>query len=327
MIDISVIIVFRNEEGYIIECIQSIEKQFEKNELRWELLLVDGDSNDKSKELAEYYLEKKNFPYQIISNPKKTLATGWNLGIKAANGMFVVRPDAHAELNNGYVEQGIKTLHSKPDVTAVGGVLETKAKGYWGQIIKVALSSQVGVGNSGFRTAGKSDYSDTAVYALYRKEIFQKVGFFNEKLVRHQDNDMHQRIKKAGGKFYMNVEMKAVYYARDSIKKLLRQMYLIGYYLPDVMKGGAVGMRHLAPFGFYFTLLLLGLLSFNIPMVIYIICFQFGFYILVIGLDSFLKVIQQKKPSLLLNIIIIPLMHVFYALGTFFGLIRKAIKS
>lgn len=327
MIDVSVIIVFRNEENYIIECIQSIEKQFEKNELRWELLLVDGDSNDKSKELAENYLEHKNFPCQIISNPKKTLATGWNLGIKAAEGNYVVRPDAHAKLNYGYIEEGIKTLHSKPEVTAVGGVLETKARGFWGQIIKVALSSRVGVGNSGFRTASKSDYSDTAVYAVYRREIFNEVGFFNEKLVRHQDNDMHQRIKKAGGKFYMNVEMKADYYARDSVKKLLRQMYLIGYYLPDVMKDGAVGMRHLAPFGFYFTLLLLGILSFNIPMVKYIIGFQFGLYMLVIGLDSFLKVIQQKKPSLLLNIIIIPLMHLFYALGTFFGLIRKAIKS
>jgi len=327
MIEVSVIIVFRNEERYIEECIRSIEKQFEQNELPWELIIVDGDSNDNSKELAEKYLGEKHFPYQIISNPKKTLATGWNIGIKAANGSFVVRPDAHAKLHAGYIEKGLQTLGSKPDVTAVGGVLETKARGFWGQIIKVALSSRVGVGNSGFRTASKSDYSDTAVYALYRKEIFQKVGFFNEKLVRHQDNDMHQRIKKAGGKFYMNVEMSADYYARDSIKKLLRQMYLIGYYLPDVMKDGAVGMRHMAPFGFYFTLFLLGLLSFNLPLVKYAIGLQMGLYMLIIGLDSILKVIQQKKPSLLLNIIIIPLMHFYYALGTFFGLIRKAIKS
>lgn len=288
---------------------------------------MDGDSTDQSTKLAADYLATKNYPHQIIHNPKKTLATGWNLGIKAAKGKYVVRPDAHAKLYEGYIEEGIKILKSKTDVTAVGGVLETLAKGYWGQIIKVALSSRVGVGNSSFRTAGKSDYSDTAVYALYRKEIFDQVGYFNEKLVRHQDNDMHQRIKKAGGKFYMNVKMKADYYARNSLKKLLRQMYLIGYYLPDVMKDGAVGLRHLAPFVFYFMLFLFGLLSFNIPMVKYIIGLQMGLYILIIGLDSSLKVIQQKKPSLLLNIIIIPLMHFFYALGTFFGLIRKALKS
>jgi glycosyltransferase involved in cell wall biosynthesis len=219
MIDISVIVVFRNEEDYIIDCIQSIESQFEQNELNWELILVDGDSQDKSTELAREYLKSKSYPNQIIYNPKKTLAPGWNIGIKAAKGSFVIRPDAHSKLHTGYIEKGIKTLNLKEDVTAVGGVLETKAKGFWGNIIKVALSSRVGVGNSGFRTAKQSGYSDTAVYAVYRKEIFDKVGYFNEELVRHQDNDMHNRIKKAGGKFYMNVEMKADYYARDSVKK------------------------------------------------------------------------------------------------------------
>ncbi len=326
MIDVSVIIVFRKEEDYIMECIHSIEMQFENSALKWELLLVDGDSKDQSTKLAADYLADKKYPYQIIHNPKKTLATGWNLGIKAAKGKYVVRPDAHAKLYDRYIQKGIKILGSKLDVTAVGGVLVTKAKGYWGQIIKVALSSRVGVGNSSFRTANKSDYSDTAVYALYRKEIFDSVGYFNEKLVRHQDNDMHQRIKKAGGKFYMNIEMKADYYARDSVKKLLRQMYFIGYYLPDVMKDGAVGLRHWAPFGFYFSLLLLALLSFNIPLINYLVALQLGFYLLIIALDSFVKAFQQKKPSLLLNIFIIPLMHLFYAIGTFVGLIKKALK-
>jgi glycosyltransferase involved in cell wall biosynthesis len=327
MIDVSVLVVFRDEEDYIIECIRSIEEQFEHNELNWELILVDGDSRDSSTERAQDYLKHKDYPYQILHNPKKTLATGWNLGIKAAQGSYVVRPDAHAKLHNGYIEKGIANLKAKEEVTAVGGVLDTKAKGYWGNIIKVALSSRVGVGNSGFRTATQSGFSDTAVYAVYRKEIFEKVGYFNEDLVRHQDNDMHQRIKKAGGKFYMNVEMKADYYARDSVKKLLRQMYLIGYYLPDVMGDGAVGMRHLAPFGFYLILVIGLLLSLLHPLFAYLTALQMGLYFLVIAMDSLVKVFQQKKPSLLLNIFIIPAMHLFYAFGTGNGLIRKILKK
>lgn len=327
MIDISVIIVFRDEENYIIECIRSIEEQFEQNELNWELILVDGESQDESKKLAAEYLKEKNYQNQIIHNPQKTLATGWNLGIQAAKGMYVVRPDAHAKLHEAYIEKGIRTLQSEKEVTAVGGVLDTKAKGFWGEIIKVALSSKVGVGNSGFRTATQSGYSDTAVYAVYRKEIFDKVGYFNENLIRHQDNDMHQRIKKAGGKFYMNVEMKADYYARDSIKKLLRQMYLIGYYLPDVMGNNAVGIRHLAPFGFYMVFVLGLILSFINSWFGYLAAMQIGFYMLIIIFDSLGKVIQQKKPSLFLNVFIIPLMHLFYAFGTFNGLIRKLFSS
>lgn len=327
MIDVSVIIVFRDEEDYILECIRSIESQFKQNELNWELILVDGNSKDKSTELAKDYLKSKNYPHQIIHNPKKTLATGWNLGIKAAKGKYVVRPDAHAKLHEGYIEKGIQTLDSKADVTAVGGLLETKSKGYWGQIIKVALSSRVGVGNSSFRTAKQSGYSDTAVYALYRREIFDEVGYFNEELVRHQDNDMHQRVKKAGGKFFMNMKMKADYYARDSVKKLLRQMFLIGYYLPDVMGDGAVGMRHLAPFAFYLIFVLGMLLSFLSPIFLQLALLQIFLYLIIIIIDSLKKVFQQKKPSLLLNIFIIPSMHVFYAWGTFRGFIRKIIKS
>lgn len=327
MIDVSVIIVFRNEENYIIECIQSIEEQFEQNELKWELILVDGDSHDKSLELSQKYLQTKKFAHQLIHNPKKTLATGWNLGIQAAKGKFVVRPDAHAKLHQGYIQKGIEILKSKEEVTAVGGVLETKAKGYWGNIIKVALSSRVGVGNSGFRTATQSSFSDTAVYAVYRRAIFDQVGFFNEKLVRHQDNEMHLRIKKAGGKFYMNVDMKADYYSRDSVKKLLRQMFLIGYYLPDVMGDGAFGLRHLAPFAFYMVFLIGMLLSFFHPIFMQLALFQLYLYLIIIAIDSLGKVFQQKKPSLLLNIFIIPLMHFFYALGTFNGIIRKALKK
>lgn len=327
MIDVSVIIVFRDEENYIIECIQSIESQFEQTKLNWELILVDGDSKDDSKKLAEEYLQKKTFIYQIISNPQKTLATGWNLGIKAAQGKFVVRPDAHSKLHEGYIAAGIETLKIKDDVTAVGGILETKARGFWGNIIKVALSSRVGVGNSGFRTATQSGYSDTAVYAVYRREIFDKVGLFNEKLVRHQDNDMHQRIKKAGGKFYMNVDMKADYFARDSLKKLLRQMYLIGFYLPDVMQKRAVGLRHMAPFLFYLSLLFMILLTFSIPAFVYLWSLQLFLYLFIIFTDSLIKAIQQKSPSLLLNFIIIPLIHLMYAAGTFTGFLRKAIKS
>lgn len=323
MIDISVIIVFRNEENYLVDCIRSIEEQFNGSQISWELLLVDGMSQDDGVNLAKAYLATKNYPWQIIENPKKILAAGWNLGIQASKGKYVVRPDAHATLHSGYILNGIKTLDDKKDITAVGGILETKAKGFWGNIIKVALSSKVGVGNSSFRTASKSDYADTAVYALYRIEIFEKVGFFNEYLVRHQDNDMHQRIKNAGGKFYMNVEMVADYYARDSVKKLLKQMFLIGYYLPDVMRGKAVGIRHLAPFLFYLVAIM-GLLMNIFFSSIFgnLVLIQFGFYFLIILIDSILKSISQRNLALLLNFFIIPSMHFNYALGTFLGFIR-----
>jgi len=319
---VSVIIVTRDEERYILNCIKSIETQFEKDD-KWELIIVDGMSEDKTKEIASEYLPHVNYAYQILENEKKILSAGWNIGIKNAQGKYVVRPDAHGALHKGYIKYGLEVLEQKPDVTAVGGVLETKAKGFWGNIIKEALSSRVGVGNSSFRTATQSGYYDTAVFALYKKEIFDKVGYFDEKLVRHQDNDMHRRVKEAGGKFYLDIRMVSDYYCRDTVPKLLNQMYNIGRYLPDVMSDGSLSIRHFAPFIFYVVLSVLFLLGMVSSTFILLALLMFCGYLSVIGLDTLMRVIKKKNPTFLLNIFIIPAMHASYAYGTFIGFIGK----
>ena len=200
---ISIIIVSRNARAKIINCIQSIESQFQIGDNHWELIIVDGMSEDGSKEVVTQYLKDKHYLWTILDNPKKILASGWNIGIKAAKGTYVLRPDVHATLHPGYVDHGIELLEEKPDVTAVGGALRTKSSGFWGDIIAQALSSKIGVGGSPFRTNTKDGVVDTVAYGIYRKSMFNDVGFFNENLKRHQDNDMHDRIKSAGGQFYL----------------------------------------------------------------------------------------------------------------------------
>ena len=319
---VSVIVVTRNEEKYILNCIQSIETQFQSDD-KWELIVVEGISDDKTKEIVSGYLKQVDYSYQILDNEKKILSAGWNIGIKNAKGKYVVRPDAHGALHEGYIKYGLEVLEQKSDVTAVGGILETKANGFWGNIIKEALSSRVGVGNSSFRTATQSGYYDTAVFALYRKEIFDKVGYFDEKLVRHQDNDMHGRVKEAGGKFYLDIRMKADYYCRDTVPKLLKQMFNIGRYLPDVMSDGSLSVRHFAPFIFYITIILTALVGLAYSplwtLTVLILVGYFG----AIMIDAGMKTLNSKKISAFLNIFIIPAMHISYAFGTATGLIIK----
>lgn len=320
-IEVSVIVVVRNEEKYIIDCIKSIESQF-NNYDKWELIIVDGMSEDNTKHVVKEYLKDKKYAWKLLDNPKKILASGWNLGIKNSRGKYVIRPDAHGTLHENYIKYGLENLEEKQDVIAVGGVLETKSKGFLGNIIKEALSSKVGVGNSSFRTAKKSGYYDTAVYAVYRKEIFDKVGYFDENLIRHQDNDMHKRIKDIGGKFYLDTRMKADYYCRDTVPKLLKQMFNIGLHLPKVFKIGGVSIRHLAPFSFYLTLFFLLIFGFYNNLFLKIAEVILSIYLLIIFIDSLIRSIKKKNVFILLNTIIIPLMHFSYALGTFYGLIN-----
>lgn len=78
---VSVIIVVRNAEKNIIACIDSIFCQFKEGEL-WELIIVDGLSTDKTKEIIIDYLNQRNIEYRIENNPQKL----WQVvGIRLSN--------------------------------------------------------------------------------------------------------------------------------------------------------------------------------------------------------------------------------------------------
>jgi glycosyltransferase involved in cell wall biosynthesis len=325
---VSVLIVTRNEEKYIIECIKSIESQFSVG-TDWELIIVDGKSTDKTVTLASEYLgQNADYPYQILSNPDKILATGWNMGIEAAKGKYIIRPDAHAILYPGYIGEGITTLDDKPEVGSVGGVLKTLSKGFWSDLIKVALSSKIGVGDSSFRIGAKSGYKDTVVYGLYRKEVFDNVGMFNEVLQKHQDTEFHARLLKKDWKLWLNDKMIAGYYCRESLKSLARQMYKIGFHIPDLIKGQyVIGIqpRHLIPFFFFSILTGSFILGLIFKFFLYLALLQLVVYLAILAGFSIVNIFTNKKLSIkyLLLIPIIFTMHFFYFLGTFTGFLKK----
>lgn len=323
-IKVSVLVVCRNEERHIQTCIRSIEEQFSDGD-KWELIIIDGASSDKTVLKAKEALKGKSFPYRILDNPGKTLARGWNIGIRNANGKYIIRPDAHAALGADYIKRGVRVLDEKGEVGAVGGSLKTVGKGFWGSINKEALSTPAGVGNSSFRINATSGYKDTAVYAVYRKEVFEQAGLFNEDLVRHQDTEFHNRVKGAGWKFWMDAEMKADYYCRDSYRGLMKQMFFIGYYLPDLRRvktGSGIKLRHLIPFFFFAFLAALYGMSFYTEEILWLALGLTGFYLFVVLLATLKVVLKHMKPKYLLVFFVIISMHLCYAAGTFCGIIK-----
>jgi putative glycosyltransferase len=145
MVKISVLIVTRNAEKHILSCLKSIINQFPDNN-GWELIIVDGMSKDKTRKIVEDYLKDKGVEYRVVDNPRFTLATGWNLGVSVAKGDYVVRPDAHAELLDNYILNGVAHLDKEPELVAVGGILITKSENLIGEVIAAVLSNPVGIG-------------------------------------------------------------------------------------------------------------------------------------------------------------------------------------
>lgn len=316
---VSVIIPMLNEEKYIENCINSLINQtFPKCQMEW--LLIDGDSNDNTVAICRKY-EKDN-PIRILRNPDKKTTYALNLGIKESIGKYIVRMDAHALYDNNYIEKCVYYLENT-DADNVGGIAITEAKGFVGTAIAKMLSSTFGVGGSAFRVSNESGYVDTVPFGAFRREVFERIGLFNNDLPRSEDNDINARIRESGGKIWLSNEIRFTYYCRDNVRDILSMGLKNGNALFHTLRVNkeAMSLRHFVPFLFFLSILILPVLSLLCPVFKYIFITEWALYQL---LDFYFSFIKNGKYGVVL-LWLFPLFHFVYGLGSFIGLL--GIKS
>lgn len=322
---ISVVMPVYNEEKYIKNCIESLLLQdYPKNFMEW--IFVDGMSSDNTVELIKKYKEKYPEMIKILTNPNKTVPYAMNIGIKEAKGKFIVRLDAHADYSKDYISKCVYYLETT-DADNVGGVAETKSKGFVGNAIAKMLSSRFGVGNSDFRTNGESGYVDTVPFGAFRKEVFEKWGGYDERLTRNQDNEMNYRIRKNGGKVYLSSDIKLSYYCRDSIKGISNMALKNGMWNVITMKlcPGSMGLRHFIPLMFLLSIIVLPILSIFVHLFALLFAIEMCLYLLLDCYFSAKKADGIKEFLLLL--ILFPIFHITYGAGSLKGLLKLFSKE
>ena len=257
---VSIVIPMRNEEKYIQKCIESFINQDYPQD-RYEILVVDGCSNDNSVEIINKIVcLHKNI--KIISNEKKITPIAFNIGIKNARGDYIIIFSSHGFAERNFISENIK-LHLEKDVDCVGGMIITIGDNLQSKVISLAQSSIFGVGNSLFRISQKAQFVDTVAFGSYPKEIFNKIGNFDESLIRNQDFEFNHRIIKNGGKIYLSPTIKSSYYARSNIWKLVKQYFQYGYWKVQVLikHFDSFRMRYLIPPIFMLMVIILGVMS------------------------------------------------------------------
>lgn len=324
---VSALLVTRNEIDYIEDSLISLINQTYPKD-KYEIIVIDGMSDDGTRDLIQSIIDKYStdkFSITMLENPKRILASGWNLGIKNAKGDFVVRIDAHAVAPENFIRKNVETILSV-EAVCVGGKLITKSLDEKGKTISKVLSSPFGVGNSSFRVSDTPAYTDTAVYGLYRKEIFDKVGYFDESFIRNQDIELHSRIKRSGGKFYFNPKIESIYFARNTIKKMIRQAFGNGKWNMILLKKkkSALSIRHLIPFAFVLYILL-SLIGGFVCKFIWILAIAVLLLHLTLGFISALKKDANLKELYVMPILFL-MLHFAYGCGFFSGLLTNINK-
>lgn len=314
----TVIIPVYNEEKYIENCVKSLLNQdFSKEQMEW--LFIDGNSEDTTVTILNSMA--KDYPrlIRIIDNPNRTQAYAMNIGIRAARGEYIIRLDAHADYANNYISECVRLLETE-EYDNVGGIAETRSKSEFGEIVTCMMSSRFGVGNSQFRTSSEGGLVDTVPFGAFRKDYLVKIGGFDERLDRNEDNEINYRIRKNGGKVYLSPTIKFTYYCRDTLRGILNMAFLNGKWTIIASKycPGAMSIRHLIPFMFVFSVSLLIVLSIVSKFFLVFLLIEIVLYLSLNFLSS-VKASRNARDFIKL-IYLFPAFHISYGLGSFSGL-------
>ena len=323
---VSIIIPIRNEEEFIAQCLQSVvDQDYPRDSM--EVLAVDGGSEDRSREIIAEFSSR--YPIvKLLDNPQLSAPAGLNLGVREARGDIIVRVDGHCLLEPNYVSQCVRCLR-ETGADNVGGLMEAVGPGYAGQVIALAINSFFGSGGSKFHYASKEQYVDTVYLGAFPRHVFDRVGFFNESLVRNQDYELNYRIRAAGGKIFLSPAIRSYYYGRTTLRDLWHQYFQYGFWKLEMlqMHPRSVQPRHLVAPLFVFCLFATGLLSLVHRRFLSLFLLMVSSYLLASLLSSLL--IARRKgwryfPPLPIAFAV---MHFGWGLGFLLRLVRMAIST
>lgn len=311
---ITLMIPLYNEENYLPGLMASLHEQTYPLE-QTQIIVVDGHSSDRTLELLQEY--SAQFPhFLILENPQKIVPISLNKAIAKAEGQYLVRWDAHTQYAPDYIAQCVAYLE-KTRADNVGGPIRLIGDTPVRQAIKLATTCVFGVGNSQFHYEDHEGDVDTVYLGAFRKDVFEKVGAFDEELVRNQDDELNYRIILGGGRIYLTPEIRSSYFPRDSLKKLWKQYYQYGFWKVRVIQkhGRPASLRHWVPGLFVLSLLGGSILSLLSPWGLLLLGPSLGLYLLALSFFTLKTSVAQKFKSPWLLATVFVILHLSYGSG------------
>ena len=254
---VTVVVPCRNEEKHIARCLQSILNNDYPPE-RIEILVVDGMSEDQTREIVARYSAR--YPMiRIVDNLKKHIPAAMNAGIRAACGERILKMDAHSTYQREYISRCVR-YQDEYGAENSGGIAKIVpgADTWTGRAIVLGLASRFGSGNANVKVGvTKPTWSDSTAFGCFKKDLFERIGMYDEKLLSSSDLDVNQRIQAAGGRILFVPDIVVNYAADGDLRTLRRHVFADGVWVSYVMKFGkrAWSWRHWVPALFVLSLL------------------------------------------------------------------------
>lgn len=250
---VTVIMPVLNEESHLEASVNSILSQSYPTDI--ELILALGPSHDETNSIAKA-LAKKDKRIKLLDNPRGLTTVGLNAAIKIAKHDYIVRIDAHSEPAENYLQDGIRILIEQ-DADEVGGIMHAQGRSAFQKAVAYAYTSRWGIGGASYHVGGQAGEAESAYLGIFKKSALERVGGYDEAIIRGEDWDLAQRIKRTGGKVWFSPELKVTYWPRGRFDRLVKQFYSTGVWRGDLTRRdiGGASKRYFMP-----PLLVLGIL-------------------------------------------------------------------
>ncbi len=323
----SVIVPCLNEEATISQLLESIYCQTYPLE-NVEVVIADGLSTDTTREKIKLFIASHpGMEIRVVENQRRVIPSGLNRAIEAARGKYILRMDAHSIPNRDYIERCIAGLEAGLGDN-IGGVwrIVPGASSRMAKAIAIAASHPLGAGDALYRIGGSAQEVDTVPFGAFHRDTLEKVGLFDENLLSNEDYELNVRLKKSGGRIWMDPAIQSSYQARSRLRDLSRQYWRYGYWKAQMLRKhpSTLRWRQIIPPMFVSTVISLAILSLRFTLarwMLAIIVILYTITMLTIGL---LMGLRYEDISLVIGVpLATATIHVSWGSAFIWGLLAK----
>jgi glycosyltransferase involved in cell wall biosynthesis len=328
---VSVIIPCYNEQSTIRLLLEALlEQTYPRAEM--EVIIADGLSTDGTRDVIAAF--QQDFPdlcVRVVENARRFIPSGVNRAIEAARGEIIVRLDGHSTPYPDYVEKSVKA-HDEDRGANVGGIWEIRpgAETWMAKSIAVAAAHPLGVGDALYRHAQHAAEVDTVPFGSFRRTLVEQVGPFDESLLTNEDYEFNVRVRKSGGKIWLDPSIRSIYFARPNLLELIRQYGRYGFWkwrmlrrYPDTLR-----WRQALPPLFVISLVGLAILSMFIPLARILLAAELLLYFSIMILAGIQAAFQRRSAYLILGLpLAIAGMHLAWGTGLLWSILTSSVQK
>jgi glycosyltransferase involved in cell wall biosynthesis len=206
---VSVIVTTKNNQATLDACLASIAAQ---TYAPIELIVVDNDSTDGTRAIAQHYTENV-----YIKTPERSIQR--NFGVERASGVFVAIIDSDMELEREVIEDCVLAIQSEPDAKGVIIPEESFGLGFWAKCKSFERSFYVG-------------HDTMEAGRFFERDVYQLLGGYDETMVSGEDWDLSRRIARLG----KLVRVTPFIHHNEGRLSLLRTLKKKAYYAGEARK-------------------------------------------------------------------------------------------